>query len=63
MLLYQCRFVDRVRNAVRTWVASDNDAEAIEIARSMSANSGADGFELWQDQRCVHIEKEPAPRF
>jgi hypothetical protein len=26
------------------------------MARRMSANSGADGFEIWQDERCVHIE-------
>jgi hypothetical protein len=61
MPLYRCRFLDRMRNAVQTRVACENDAGAIEMARNMSANSGAHGFELWQDERCVHVESEPAP--
>jgi hypothetical protein len=30
------------------------------MARRMSANTGADGFELWQDERCVHMETMPS---
>ena len=63
MTLYQCRFLDRNRNEVKTRLASKSDAEAIEIARNMSGNSGAHEFELWQDERCVHIEEGSAPRF
>jgi hypothetical protein len=57
MSLYRCRFLDSTFNVFRIQgVACQNDAEAIGMARRMSANSGADGFELWQDERCVHIE-------
>jgi hypothetical protein len=57
MSLYRCRFLDRTLNTFQNQgVACENDAEAIGMARRMSANSGADGFELWQDERCVHIE-------
>jgi hypothetical protein len=37
-------------------LACENDAEAIVMARRMSANTGAAGFELLQDERCVHME-------
>jgi len=43
-------------------VACENDAEAIVMARRMSANTGAVGFELWQDERCVHMETMPSTR-
>ena len=57
MSLYRCRFLDPTFNVFRIQgVACQNDAEAIGMARRMSANSGAHGFELWQDERCVHIE-------
>ena len=57
MSLYRCRILDRTFNVFRIQgVASENDAEAIVMARRLSANSGADGFELWQDERCVHME-------
>jgi hypothetical protein len=57
MSLYRCRILDHTFNVFRTQgLACENDAEAIMMARRMSANSGADGFELWQDERCVHME-------
>jgi len=57
MSLYRCRFLDSTFNVFEIQgVACENDAEAIVMARRMSANSGADGFELWQHERCVHIE-------
>jgi hypothetical protein len=62
MPLYRCRFLDRTHNEVQTRVASENVAEAVKMARNMSTNSGGHGFELWQDERCVHVEKEPGPR-
>jgi hypothetical protein len=59
MSLYRCRFfrfLDRTRDAFQIQgLACENDAEAI---RRMSANSEADGFELWKDERCVHIEPQ-----
>jgi hypothetical protein len=57
MSLYRCRYLDSTFNVVRIQgVACENDAEAIEMSRRMSANSGAAGFELWQDERCIHKE-------
>ena len=57
MSFYRCRFLDRSFNVFQIQgVACENDAEAIAMARRMSANSLADGFELWQDERCVHRE-------
>ena len=57
MSLYQCRYLDRTFNVFQIQgVACENDTEAIVMARRMSANTGADGFELWQDERCVHVE-------
>jgi hypothetical protein len=57
MSLYRCRFLDRSFNVFQIQgVACENDAEAIAMARRMSANSRADGFELWHDERCVHRE-------
>ena len=60
MSLYRCRFfrlLDRTLDAfLIQGLACENDAEAIAMARRMSANSEADGFELWKDERCVHIE-------
>jgi hypothetical protein len=41
-------------------MACEDDAQAIMMARRMSANSGADVFELWKDERCVHVETRPA---
>jgi hypothetical protein len=32
------------------------------MARRMSANTSAGGFELWQDERCVHVETMPSAR-
>jgi hypothetical protein len=59
MSLYRCRFLDRTIDAFQIQrLACENDAEAIVMARRMSANSGADGFELWQNERCVHIEPQ-----
>jgi hypothetical protein len=57
MSLYRCRILDHTFNIFRIQgLACENDTEAIMMARRMSANSGADGFELWQDERCVHME-------
>jgi hypothetical protein len=57
MSLYRCCFWDRTRVTFQMQsVACENDAEAVAMARRMSANSGADGFELWQHERRVHKE-------
>lgn len=57
MPLYRCCFLDRTRNAFQMQsVACENDAEAIMMAQRMTVNNGAAGFELWRDERCVHIE-------
>ena len=57
MSLYRCRFLDSIFNVFEIQgVACENDAEAIMMARRMSANTGADRFELWQNERCVHSE-------
>ena len=58
--LYRCRFQDSIGNPVEIKVAAKNDDEAMEIARGTSANSRADWFELWQNDRCVHMEAGPA---
>ena len=59
MSLYRCRLLDRTLDEFQIQgLACENDAEAIAMARRMSANSGADGFELWQNERCVHIEPQ-----
>jgi hypothetical protein len=58
--LYRCCFQDSTGNPVELKVAAKDDAEAMEIARSTSANSRADWFELWQGKRCVHMEAAPA---
>ena len=59
MSLYRCRFLDRTINEFQIQgLACENDAEAIVMARRMSANSGADGFELGEDERCVHREPQ-----
>ena len=60
MSLYRCRILNDTFHVFRTQgLACENDAEAIMMARRMSANSGADRFELWQDERCVHMEPPP----
>jgi hypothetical protein len=57
MSLYRCRFLDSTFNVFEIQgVACENDAEAIMMARRMTANTGADRFELWQNERCVHSE-------
>jgi hypothetical protein len=44
-------------------LAAEDDDEAIEMARSMSANrEGERWFELFEGERFVRIGKEPAPR-
>ena len=63
MSLYRCRYLDRAFDVFQIQgVACENDAEAITMARRMSANTGATGFELWQDERCVHMETMPSTR-
>ena len=60
MSLYRCRFFRLLDHTLDVFLiqglACENDAEAIAMARRMSANSEADRFELWKDERCVHIE-------
>ena len=47
MSLYRCRFLDRTLDEFQLQgVACENDAEAIAMARRMSANNGTGGFEL-----------------
>ena len=59
MSLYRCRYLDSTFNVFQIQgVACENDAEAIAMARRMSANSEADRFELWKDERCVHMEPQ-----
>jgi hypothetical protein len=61
MSLYRCCYLDHTFNVFEIQgVASDNDAEAIVMARRMSANTGADGFQLWKEERCVHRETMPS---
>ena len=61
MSLYRCRYLDSTFNVSQIQgVACENDAEAIVMARRMSANTSAGGFELWQDERCVHMETMPS---
>src|SRR4029077_18106041 len=60
MSLYRCRYLDRTFNVFEIQgVACENDAEAIVMARRMSANTGAAVFELLQDERRVHMETMP----
>ena len=61
MSLYRCRYLDSTFNVFQIQgVACENDAEAIVMARRMSANTGAAGFELWQEERCVYTENIPS---
>jgi hypothetical protein len=63
MSLYRCRYLDRTFNVFEIQgLACENDVEAIVMARRMSANTGAAGFELLQDERCVHMETMPSAR-
>jgi hypothetical protein len=63
MSLYRYRYLDRTFDVFQIQgVACENDAEAIVMARRMSANTGALGFELWQDERCIHKETTPSTR-
>jgi hypothetical protein len=60
MPVYRCRYLDRAGNPVKPRVASESEAEAVAMARNMSAISGAGGFELWQGERCLHTEEADA---
>jgi hypothetical protein len=61
MSLYRCCYLGRTHNEFQMQsLACEDDAEAIVMARRVSANSGADMFELWKDERCVHVEARPA---
>jgi hypothetical protein len=63
MSLYRCRFLDITFNVFEVLgIACENDAEAIMMARRMSANTSAHGFELWQYERCVHSEPMSSAR-
>jgi hypothetical protein len=60
MSLYRCCYLGRTHNEFQMQsLACEDDAEAIVMARRVSANSGADVFELWKDERCVHVEARP----
>jgi hypothetical protein len=62
MSLYRCRYLDHTFNVFQIQgVACENDDDAIVMDRRMSANTGAAGFELWQEERCVHEENMPSP--
>jgi hypothetical protein len=56
MPLYRCRFWDNAHDTFQMQVACENDAEAVAMARRMSANGGASEFEVWQHERRVNIE-------
>ena len=58
MPLYRCRFLSHAGSMVQSRLVAENEAEATEIARSMSANSGARWFELFQGERLVCVERE-----
>jgi hypothetical protein len=61
MSLYRCCFLGRANDVFQMQsMACEDDAQAIMMARRMSANSGADVFELWKDERCVHVETQQA---
>ena len=61
MSLYRCCFWDRTQHTFQMQsVACESDAEAIVMARRMSANCGTDEFELWQHERRVHREESTA---
>jgi len=61
MPAYRCCFLDRTGNPVMTRVASENEAEAVRMARNLSAICGAREFELWLGERCLRTEKaDPA---
>jgi hypothetical protein len=61
MSLYRCCFLGRTKDLFQIQsMACEDDAQAIVMARRMSANRGAEVFELWKDERCVHIETRPA---
>jgi hypothetical protein len=61
MSLYRCRYLDSTFNVFQIQgVTCENDGDAIAMARRMSANTGADGFELWHDECCVHMETMPS---
>jgi hypothetical protein len=62
MPLYRCRFLDSNGSVVQTSLAGKDDAEALEMAQNIGANSGASWLELWQGERCVRIMREPVPR-
>jgi hypothetical protein len=52
MSRYRCCFWVRTQNTFQMQsMACESDAEAIVMARRMSANSGTDEFELWQHER------------
>jgi len=60
MPLYRCRYLDNTGSLVQVGVAAEDDAEAINMARSMSANSGARWFDLFEGERFVRIGEERA---
>jgi hypothetical protein len=62
MPLYRCRYRDSTGKVVKAMVAAEDDAEATKMAQSMSTNSGARWYELFEGERFVRIGKEPAPR-
>lgn len=61
MPLYRCRFLDSTGGVVQTSLAAEDDAEAIEMAQNMGANSDASWLELWQGERSVPIRGAATP--
>jgi hypothetical protein len=59
MPLYRCRYLDSTGSVIQTSLAAKHDAEAIEMAQNMGANSDASWLELWQGERCIRIMREP----
>ena len=62
MSLYRCCFLGRTEDLFQIQsMACEDDAQAIVMARRMSANSGADVFELWKDETLrPDIQTRPA---
>jgi hypothetical protein len=58
MPVYRCRFLNHAGSMVQTRLVAENEPEATETARSISAISGARWFELFQGERLVCVERE-----
>lgn len=62
MPFYCIQFVDDGDNVYRThYLESYQDEGAIAAARRLNVSSVGDGFELWQEARLVHSERNIPP--